>query len=297
MSRLGKWWRGVAYIVLVAIAIVLIVIWWPELSKIWREHFTTFMMATLVMLGSVFVQATNFLRFLPADNRPKTLVMVHTWAVGGLVNYLGPFQPGMAMRIAVLAKLGIPVSAASVATLRQTIMTIWLGLALASISLLWTGRREMMAMGVVLAVLCVVAPTLFRRMLQLAFRLLPRKIHEKLGSSISLAFKRPSIVAMLGIFVQYVLGTLVLFVGYRQFGVNITVMAALGLACVFYISSVVAIVPGNLGVLEALCTGFGQINGLAVENSLALAFLYRGASIASLLIASGISMRQKDRCQ
>jgi hypothetical protein len=297
MSSRWSRWRAAAYFLLLIVAAVLIVAWWPELSRIWREHFMTFLFITSLMVIAVFVQSYNFLSFLPSAKGPKLIDMAHTWAVGALVNYLGPFQPGLALRVAILAKLGIPVGESTVATLRQVIASMWLALALASISLMWIGSSMMVILAIGLMLLCAAIPKLLPVLRHLLLRFMPSKVPANLRQSVQFAFELPSARAMFGILVQYALSTLVFLVGYRQFGVEIAVPAALGLACVVYASSLVALLPGNLGVLEALCTGFGQANGLAVEQSLALAFLYRGANLTSVLLIAAIPAHKRSRLQ
>lgn len=295
MSQRWNRWRAVAYFLLLTVTAALIVWWWPELSQIWREHFLTFLIITLLMIISVFVQAHNFLSFLPSAKVPSLVDMAHTWAVGSLVNYLGPFQPGLAVRVAILAKLGIPIGESSVATLRQVIASMWMALALASISLVWIGSSAMVILAVALLLMCAAIPKLLPVLRYLVLRFLPGRTPANFRQSAQMAFELPSARAMAGIVVQYALATLVFFVGYRQFGVDIGVPGAIGLACVVYASSLVALLPGNLGVLEALCTGFGQANGLAVEQSLALAFLYRGASLTSVLLIAVIPAHKRSR--
>lgn len=297
MSQRWNRWRGAAYFLLLAVTAALIVVWWPELSRIWREHFMTFVFITLMMILSIFVQSHNFLSFLPGAKVPRLVDMVHTWAVGALVNYLGPFQPGLAVRVAILTKLGIPIGESSVATLRQVIASMWMALALVSISLMWIGSSVMVVLAIGLFLLCAAIPKLLPALRYLVLRFMPSKVPSSFRQSAHFAFELPSAQAMVGILAQYILATLVFFVGYRQFGVDITVPAAIGLACVVYASSLVALLPGNLGVLEALCTGFGQANGLAVEQALALAFLYRGASLTSVLLIAAIPAHKRSRQQ
>ena len=288
MSRQRITWRSVAYLILLVVAVALTVAWWPEFSRIWREHFATFLIITLLMIVSVFVQSYNFLSFLPGAGVPKLVDMAHTWAIGALVNYLGPFQPGLAVRVALLAKQGVRVGDSSVATLRQVIASAWLALALASVSLMWMDPARMAIPSVVLMVAFLLVPQTFPFLRRLVVRVLPNRIPANVRHAMQVALTLPSLRAASGILVQYMLGTFAFYIGYKQFGADISIPAALGLACVVYVSSLVALFPGNLGVLEALCTAFGQTSGLSVQQSLALAFLYRGASIASVMLVAAV---------
>lgn len=290
MSRQWVTWRSVAYLILLVVATTLTIAWWPELSRIWREHFSTFLIITLLMVVSVFVQSYNFLSFLPSADVPKLIDMAHTWAIGALVNYLGPFQPGLAVRVALLAKQGVRVGDSSVATLRQVIASMWLALALASISLMWMDPASMAIPSVALMIVFLLVPQTFPLLRRLAVRALPSKIPVSVRHAAQAALTVPSLRAVSGILVQYMLGTFAFYIGYKQFGADISIPVALGLACVVYASSLVALFPGNLGVLEALCAAFGQTSGLSIQQSLALAFLYRGANIISVILVAAMPL-------
>jgi len=245
------------------------------------------------MTVSVFVQSYNFLSFLPGANAPGLASMAHAWAVGALVNYVGPFQPGLAVRVALLARQGIRVGDSSIATLRQVIVSMWLALALAGISLVWMNPSKMAVPAVALMLLFLLVPQMFPLLRRLASQFLPERVPASLRDAAQVALALPTLRAVSGVLVQYILGTVAFYIGYQQFGANISIPEAIGLACVVYASSLVALFPGNLGVLEALCTAFGRASGLPVEQSLALAFLYRGANIISVLLVAAIPVNYR----
>jgi len=288
VSRFRFGLRAIAYLLLVAVAVGLIVTRWPELSGIWREHLGTFAGVTLLMAVAIIVQARNFILFLPQCNGPALAVMTRIWAVGALVNYLGPFQPGLAMRVALLGRLGIPIADSSVATLRQVFASLWLALLVASISLIAIDAVAMAIPAGALIAMFLLTSQLLPMLRGFAARVLTRRGALELKQHIEMALVMPTPRAALGILAQYALGTAVFYVGYRQFGVDITVASAAALACVIYASSILALFPGNFGVLEALCAAFGQVNGLSVDQALALAFLYRGANVVGAVLLATI---------
>lgn len=282
-------WRGVTYLLLLAGATALIVIWWAELSRIWSEHLLTFTVITLLMASAILVQARNFTSFLsPRSGTLCLATMTHAWALGVLANYVGPFQPGVALRVALLARLGVPVAESSIATLRQIFASLWLALLIAGVSLLSMGSRTMALPALVLLVTFALVSQTLPMLSRLAARILSRRNATTLARHVETSIALPNTRSAFGILLQYGLSAAVFFVGYSRFGVDISIAAALALACVVQASSVVALFPGNFGVLEALCTAFGQIHGLPVDQSLALAFLYRGANLASALLLAAI---------
>jgi hypothetical protein len=277
------------YLALVVGAAVLIVVRWSDFAAIWREQGVTFAAVTALMALAVVVQARTFKCFLQRDDGLGLPAMSGVWAVGVLANYLGPFQPGLAVRVGLLARMGVPVADASIATVRQIFASLWLALLVAGISMLLVDAGK-------LAIPAVCTLAAFVSISQ-ALPLLRSVVARTLGKVRAAALARhaenaialPTAIAAAGVLSQYVLSGAVFYLGYRQFGVEITVSAALGLACVVYASSIVALLPGNFGVLEALVTGFGRVNELPVEQALALAFLFRGANIAgALLLAAAL---------
>jgi hypothetical protein len=91
-----------------------------------------------------------------------------------------------------------------------------------------------------------------------------------------------------GVVLQYALGTVLLYWVYSRFGAAIGIGQALILACLVYVSSLVAFLPGNLGVMEAIYMLGGHGFGLNVAELGALALLLRASSIAgSGLLAMG----------
>jgi hypothetical protein len=93
-----------------------------------------------------------------------------------------------------------------------------------------------------------------------------------------------SISGIVGVLLQYVIGTLLLLWVYRRFGANIVFGQALVLACMVYVSSLVAIMPGNLGIMDGIYMIGGHGLGLTVAESAALALLLRGGHVAACLM-------------
>ena len=284
MSR----WRSVAYAALLAVAALLIAWRWTELSDIWRNHGLTFVVITILMFVGTVVQARNFRSFLPLPNRPSLAFMTRIWALATLANYLGPFQPGLAVRVAMLARAGVSAVESSIATARHVFASLWLSLFVAGVSLLALSTVTAMlpACGLLLLFVSVSLglPTLRR----LVGRVFAGRGAAGIGAHVEKAMTLPTLPVALGVMSQFVVSAAVFYVGYRQFGAEITVASAFGLASVLYATSVVAVVPGNFGMLEALLTLFGRANDLPVDQALALAFLFRGANLTSTMLLAAI---------
>lgn len=282
-------WRNAAYLLLIIVAIVLIVLWWPELVRIWREQALTFVGAVVVMVCGTLVQAGNFLVFLDVKHSLRVWRFARIWALSALANYVAPLQPGIAVRVGWLTKRGISIAEGLLATWRQLVVSVWISLIGLSAGLYLTGDPRGRLPAILFALAWVVAFVLRKLWLKGLSRLtwpgwlMPRKVLlQRATTGITLR-------GILGVLVQYALGTVVLYWVYIRFGADIGIGQALILACLVYASSMVAVLPGNLGVTEAIYMLGGHGFGLSVAEAGALAVLLRVSNIASngLLILCG----------
>lgn len=290
MSRSWRMWRNVAYLLLVVTAIALVVYWWPELAAIWREQALTFVGAVVIMICATLVQARNFLVFLDAEHSVRQWRFAQVWALSSLANYVAPLQPGIAVRVTWLAQHGVNVSAGLLATWRQLVISVWISLIGLAIGLLLTGdprgRWPAFLLGFAWAAAFLLRRLWLRwldgltRPIWLAQR---KQLLHRAATGITLS-------GMAGVVVQYMLGTLVLYWVYSRFGAAIGPGQALVLTCLVYVSSMVSVLPGNLGVMEAIYMFGGQGFGLSVAEMGALALLLRISNItcSGLLALCGV---------
>lgn len=281
MRRFWKWTQGILYVAVLLGLLVLCVRFWHDLTQIWSDHLGTFLAVTGLMGVGVVVQAWNFRSFLPRPSGIGLLSNTRIWALASLMNYLGPFQAGLIVRVALLKQQGITVHDATLATLRQLVGSVWLAVGFLGISLLSLGDRWR-SIGLLLIAACVALPLLQRGLRAHLSR--PHTSTAPMRQTLATLVMPLRPASFLGLLAQYALGTMVFLIGFRQFGFDISATQALGLAALIYVSAIVALLPGNLGVLEAICTTVGQGAGLGLEQSLALALLYRGANVAGLLV-------------
>lgn len=283
-------WRNVVYLLLIVVAVALIVIHWHQLAAIWRDQSLTFVGAMAIMVCGTFVQAHNFLEFLDTPTTVHVRSFTPVWAWGALANYVAPLQAGgIAVRVAWLARHKINVFTSLLATWRQLIVSLWVSLVGLATGLLLTDdpRARWPALILILAWLGAAA---FSKLLPEALSGLRRPqwlarrkdVLRRAAAGITLR-------GMAGVVVQYVLGAMVVYLVYSRFGAPIGVGQAVILACVVYVSTVVAVLPANLGVLEVIYMLVGHGFGMSVEQVGALAVLLRVAHIVSngLLVVWG----------
>lgn len=286
--------RNAAYLLLIVIAAALVVIWWPVLVSIWRQQALTFAGAVIVMICGAFVQARNFLVFLDAEHSVRLLRFARVWALSALTNYVAPLQPGIAVRVAWLARRGVNVSEGLLATWRQLVASVWVSMIGLAIGLLLTGdprgRWPALALVIVWAVVFALRKFGLRTLDRLAR---PRWLVRR-KELLQRAATHVTLEGIAGVVVQYLLGTLLLYWIYVRFGASISWGEALIICCLAYVSSLIAFLPGNLGVVEAIYMLGGHGFGLTVAEAGALAILIRVAHVAAnmLLVFAGSFSRK-----
>src|SRR6185312_277656 len=239
-------WRNAAYLLLVVVAVVLIALWWPELVRIWREQALTFVGAVVVMVCGTLVQTSNFLVFLDVKHSLRVWRFARIWALSALANYAAPLQPGIAVRVGWLTRRGVSVAEGLLATWRQLVISVWISLIGLSAGLYLTGDPRGRLPAALFALAWVVAFVLRKLWLKGLDHLrwpgwlVSRKLLlQRATTGIPLR-------GILGVLVQYALGTIVLYWVYTRFGADIGIGQAVILACLVYASSMVAVLPGNL---------------------------------------------------
>ena len=284
MKRRCSRWRDAAYLLMLAVVFVLVVVWWRDLAVLWRQHALTFVGTALMMALGMVIQARNFSSFLDVRANLSLARMSGVWGGSALLNYAGPFQPGVLARIVFLRAHGVDAVAGVLATWRQLCASLWLALAGLAIGLLAMGdARAHWPAATLLAVFAGLF-VLWRwreRFLPVVLRTLRLQRHQELLMR-ALAGMPP--LAMLGVGTQYLVGMLVLLWVYPRFGADMGIGEALVLTCVVYVSALVAVLPGNVGVLEAIYALGGHELGLGLKEAAALALLLRVAHIGACLV-------------
>jgi hypothetical protein len=280
-------WRNVAYLLLVVVAIGLVVYWWPELAAIWREQALTFVGAVLIMICGLLVQAHNFLTFLDTPVRLRIWRFVPVWAWGTLANYVAPLQSGgIAIRVAWLGRHKVGVTDSLLATWRQLALSLWIALAGLVIGLLLIGDPRGYWPALALFLLWLAAFFMRKLWVKWLNNLTRPAWLANRKQLLDRAVTGITPIGIVGVVAQYVLGTILLYWVYARFGASMGLGQALILACLVYASSLISVLPGNLGVTEAIYMLGGHGFGLDVAQAGALAILIRAAHIAMCLLVA-----------
>lgn len=283
MSRIRIGVRRTAYALFIVAVAVAAFIWRRPLIEVWDGKGWTLVIATMFMALSILLQTRNFMAFLGPRTGLSLWPLSRLWAITALVNYLGPFQPGVALRVAYLSKRGIHWSESVLATWRQLCASIWISIAGCGLGMLTMDISSFHVLGWIFIAAFLLIPFVKNGILVLLGRAKrPAWLVARRGVLLD-ALRGIGASGITGVAAQYVVGTALLWFVYRAFGAPIQVGHALLLACMVYVSSLVALLPGNLGILDAIYVFGGHGAGLTLTQSAALALLLRCAQIVAAI--------------
>lgn len=283
--------RRLGYLLVVVAAALLLWFSRANLLAIYSEHLSTFLVVCVLMSLGITVQTLNFLHLLawrePLAIRPA----IHAWALATALNYLGPFQPGLALRLAYFKSRGVPLTYTAATTLRQLQLSMWTALLVSAIALaLLGGEAGWLGAGLLLAIF-VAWPRLLDearpRLLRLRW---PAWLQRHLPS-LAIVLTPLPLAATRYFFLQHLLGAALILFTYRQFEAVVSVAGAMLIAVGVYLSSLVAILPNNLGILDGLYVATAKSGGLDSTTAIALAILFRTAHICVCLAAALLTWR------
>lgn len=281
MRTFGIGVRRAAYTVFIIAVAVAAFVWREPLIAVWQDQGWTLVIATGFMVLSILLQTRNFMAFLGPRAGVTLWPLSRVWALTALVNYLGPFQPGVALRVAYLSKRGIHWRDSVLATWRQLCASVWISIGGCGLGMLTMDVPSIRILGCAFVLGFLAIPFLKNALLVLLVRASkPAWLLVRRGILLD-ALQGIGVSGIAGVAAQYAIGTALLWFVYGAFGAPIHLGHALLLACMVYVSSLVALLPGNLGVLDAIYVFGGHGAGLSLTQAAALALLLRCSQIVA----------------
>ena len=252
------------------------------------EHRTELIALVFLNFAMIAVQAANFLNLLDAKGSLSYRKTLYTWALGGLVNYLGPLQPGLALRIALFKLQGVTAGRSLVTTVKQLHLSIWTGVAIVGLALAFRPRVEARWAGVTLALMAtlwVPAASLVHNCLK-RWRS-PVRWRAGLVQAVASGLAIPRFVDLWYFLAQHSIAALAVLIVYRGFGAGIGMGDAYVIAVVATLSGLISLTPNNLGLQELILGYAAWQGGLGVADATAIAALFRIAHVLSCAVAVG----------
>ena len=283
--------RTVVFLGVLVLIAVLTVIYGEQIIIAFRDHFPALIYAVIITVIALALQSYNFLQLVGKSVKVPYMHALHTWAVANLANYLGPFQPGLAVRALYFKRIGVPLLTTTRATLRQLILSVWVASGLCVVGLFNANP------GIRYFAICGVAGFIC---MPLVLRLL-RSCFPGDGSESRLAgFIRKILdLGKIGMpayklwpfIIQYMLMALCFYAVYNVFGVQMKFDEATLLAVIFALSALFSITPNNLGMQELLLGYVAHMGGLSGGVAFSVALVFRVAHFLACIIVIGVTYR------
>lgn len=204
--------------------------------------------------------------------------LLGVWAFSNLLNYLGPFQPGTIARSAFLRKHGIPLKTSLMASLNWVLVNVFVGMALLALCLIGHPDRKFSFFGGALFLLIIFWFVYGGKVMVWIANAFGVSILEGGFSSAMLQSLRigPAHFFALN---QYLMLTITYFILYRSFSPEFGVVDALGVATLVPLSTLIAITPNGVGIVEGLIAYFAFKSNLAVPEGVFIVFVLRASHI------------------
>ncbi len=274
----------------------LLIKYWSLLYNAISEQFIAILLIFLLSALYFLLQAYNFLQLLNRKfNFAFYMETVQLWGLASLTNYLAPFQPGLALRIAHFKSRKIPVSNTAHTTIQQLQLSYWTGFICLGAVLIFYDASGLRLAGIILIILAMLwyfliklANHTLKRVIR-SFRL--QKYNEDL---LSYNFSIPDVSRLTIFFVQHFIAMLSVYIAFRSFGSNISLSDSLIIGVVVTLSTLLSILPNNLGIQEFLFAYSAHLYGTGTGESLSIAMLFRVAHIFScflIFVLSSIIIR------
>ncbi len=259
-----------------------------EILIIFKTHLFIILLSIILSAFYFSIQAYNFLQLLgkPALFR-KIAEVVRMWTMASLINYLGPFQPGLIVRFGYLKSQEVSLARSAKVTIRQIQLSYLTGLFLASTSMIIGYSSPIIKkIGIILLIVSVCIPFFQRGVRKTIERLVKNKRFESFFyNSIYDYLTTPPIGKIYLFFIQHTIMALVIFLVYRDFNMDFTIFDSYITGILTTLSTLVSIAPNNMGIQELIFGKIGMIKGQNFVEAIGIALMFRIAHIGGASLA------------
>lgn len=267
---------------LVYAAIIIAALWllWIERSIIVEISFAQWETLTVIIslvILQLYLQSRNFVDLLETKVNKGKLDWLHLWAISNLSNYFAPFQPGLAVRAGVLKSWGVPVAKTTTATLKQVHLSLLSAAILMSAGMTFSplfnfGFWPLVLLGISFTWIIV-------------FFYAPCALpNHKRKHADEIAREKPTKQQIALILANYIISATAIYIVYNTLGAPLKIADSLLLATINTLSSLISILPANIGAQELILWQAGELSGLNPELTIILLFIFRISHIVGCLL-------------
>lgn len=253
------------------------------------DNWPIFLGTSLINGVGLFIQAASFREVQPPRSFPLPREeFARIWALSGVMSVIAPILAGLATRTALLVQAGVPLSACLATSIRQ----MWMGVEYACLIGGTAGLFvelpgfEYLAIGLIVAGLIMA----FLRIFAARFREHPSQgVWKWIGP-----LRMPVALRAHPWFIAQIIAMSAVYVlAFNGFGASISWQEGMLLSAVTILASLVVVIPNGLGIMDALWVLVATRSGLGLEESVALAIIFRlGYLMAAALVWGMLSIIQ-----
>lgn len=264
------------YAVVISIIVYCIIIYAGELLPMLIEKWHLFFATCFLTCVALTNQALGYKYLLkPFNKNISHLNLYSLWAFTNLINYLGPFQPGTIARSAILRSYGIPIGVSAIASIKWLVYSSSIGLIFLSAFLI-NYAHPLGGVAGLAAFFVGLLGLVFGQTILLKVQKLGRfRFFAANGFGVELRQKAPYLFLIF----QYLNLFLVYWILYRSFSDSITFLDIIGLAALVPLSSLFALTPNGVGIIEGLIAYFAFKSNLTVPEGVFIVFVLRASHI------------------
>lgn len=267
--------RGILYGIALVTLMLIFLMYFREVLPLIINKWYLLPITACLTVAALANQAAGY-RFLLGEEGQHIQFnrLLRIWALSNLLNYLGPLQPGTIARSIVLKKYGVSLKASISASLHWVFVSASIGILLFSFFLISLPEPAFIYLGVGLLALSAFWLVLAGRIITWLLKRI--KGLESGNSMFIIIAKLPRLGRVHSLILcQYLILTTIYFILYRSLSVDVTLIDSLGIATLIPLSTLVAITPNGVGIIESLIGYFSFLYHLDVSEGLFIILITR----------------------
>lgn len=283
LRSIRKW----LYISLVFIFVYICYTHWSVITEALIEHYIILFKLSGLSMLSIYCQSINYIDMMK-DNRRidtrgiKVLGVYAMWAQSNLVNYVAPFQPGIMLRALYFKKYGIGFLETGLVSIRQSYISLILGVFILAIFLPVHTYEFYIAKGLVVFIFLSCVLTFF--LSDVIVKLVTSKPRfEKIGRIISVVLEIPTLKQIFFILIQYIIIAYTYYLIFHSFDYHLTYEYSLLLSSATILTTLLSIFPNGLGIQEAIIGSVAYYIDSDTARYVAIPFMLRLSHVISCI--------------
>tara|TARA_R110002049_G_scaffold182041_2_gene349712 strand:- start:134450 stop:135316 length:867 start_codon:yes stop_codon:yes gene_type:complete len=280
--------KKIIFSVVLCIYILLILKHQTQLIAAATNYYYTIILATLLSIIGITIQAINYIQILNRKQLLQTLPTIRIWSISNLTNYIAPFQPGLLVRAKYFKHLGIDYIDSSMAVIKQIHYNFWVAIGLISLTLPSDNSTfifcKYFLAGIFFIWLFLLAPLK---------NIIGKITNHRFSFFINNFFSKPTLLQAGLCTLHYFVVSYLFYFILTEFGLEVSFNDTVLLSTALVLSSLVSITPNNLGVQEIIIGLFVHAASAANFEYITLPFIVRLSHIIACTIILSLTHKRQ----